>query len=217
MITRSPAVSQPFNWQISLREAIRDPADLLSILGLPASMAAPADLTGFRFLVTRQFVSRMKYGQADDPLLRQVLPVRSELENTAGFLEDPVGDMNSRQTAGVLHKYHGRVLLIATGACAIHCRYCFRRHFPYSDETAARSRWRNALDYIRNDSSISEVILSGGDPLLIDTSQLTELGEQLEQIPHIRRLRIHSRVPVVLPDRVVEITESDCGSLQSRT
>jgi EF-P beta-lysylation protein EpmB len=202
MIARSPVVSQPFNWRKSLREAFRDPAELLATLDLPPSLVSSSVNDSFRFLVTRQFASRMVRGQVDDPLLLQVLPRASESRHDAGFLKDPVGDLESRKTTGLLHKYHGRVLLITTGACAIHCRYCFRRHFPYSEETAARAHWHEALDYIKNDESISEVILSGGDPLLLDTRRLAELGEQLENIAHIRRLRIHSRLPVVLPERI---------------
>ncbi len=186
-----------------MAEAFRHPAALLDFLGLSsAGPPAPAGDAGFRTLVTRSFAKRMRRGDPHDPLLLQVLPQAVESMPAAGFVSDPVGDMGSIQRPGVLHKYHGRVLLITTGACAIHCRYCFRRHFPYSDESARRDHWSAALDYIRATVSVSEVILSGGDPLLLTDQNLRNLVDRIAEIPHVRRLRIHTRVPVVLPNRV---------------
>lgn len=142
--------------------------------------------------------------QADpgDPLLRQVLPLGAERESVAGFTGDPVGDLAAMSVPGVLHKYHGRALLTATGACAVHCRYCFRRHFPYGVANAAADRWQTAIDYLEADSSIREVILSGGDPLTLSDRRLAELAQRLDAIPHVRRLRLHTRLPIVLPERV---------------
>jgi len=131
-----------------------------------------------------------------------VLPLVDEQEIVPGFDLDAVGDMDSRAQPGVLHKYQGRALLISTGSCAVHCRYCFRRHFPYSAETAASDRWRSAIEHLRSDTSIGEVLLSGGDPLSLATHRLKELTDALTEIPHIRRLRIHTRLPIVLPARV---------------
>lgn len=204
IIPRFNISSQAPEWPEALRESVTDPCELLEILGLDSSLldgARRADRL-FPLRVPRGFVARMKPGEPDDPLLRQVLPLDAETGESPGFLDDPVGDGPSRGATGVLHKYHGRVLLIGTGACAVNCRYCFRRHFPYARETATRGRWREAVDYIAADASIREVILSGGDPLMLGTSKLKDLTRQLEAIPHVRRLRIHSRVPVVLPERV---------------
>lgn len=144
----------------------------------------------------------MRPGDPYDPLLRQVLPHADETRLIPGFVTDPVGDTRARIAPGVLHKYQGRVLLITTGACAIHCRYCFRRAFPYPHNQLTPSRWQAALAYIRNDPSIKEVILSGGDPLMLSDARLGSLIQALADIPHVRRLRIHSRLPIVLPSRV---------------
>ncbi len=152
-------------------------------------------------LVPRAYASRMQRGNRHDPLLLQVLPDSSEQVPVPGFVNDPVGDSQSRQTRGLLHKYHGRALLISTGACAVHCRYCFRQHYPYANDHLGRNL-EPALAYIERQSDIAEVILSGGDPLMLDTARLAELGGRLSAVEHIRRLRIHTRLPVVLPDRV---------------
>ncbi len=204
MITASPLSTQPKRWQQLWREAISDPRELLRLLDLEShadTLLAAAD-TGFAVRVPTGFLARMRRGDPDDPLLLQVLPRAAELATAPGFARDAVGDLAARQSTGVLHKYAGRALLVATGSCAINCRYCFRRHFPYAQETAAADRWRSAIEYLRADASISEVILSGGDPLSLSTARLDELGDALATIPHIRRLRIHTRLPVVLPERV---------------
>jgi len=163
-----------------------------------------ADSDRFPLRVPHSFVSRMKKGEPNDPLLRQVLPLNVENEFTPGYLSDPVGDLNASETPGLLHKYRGRALLITTGACAIHCRYCFRRHFPYGQQNAAANEWDSALSKIERDSSLSEVILSGGDPLALSDQRLTTLIRRLDRIPHLRRLRIHTRLPVVIPQRVCD-------------
>jgi EF-P beta-lysylation protein EpmB len=199
-----PLVAQPRRWQQLWREAVTDPLELLRLLGLSAQapQLLPAADTGFPLRVPHGFVDRMRRGDAADPLLLQVLPQAAELGEVPGFTRDAVGDLAARAASGVLHKYDGRALLIATGSCAVHCRYCFRRHFPYAEETAAANRWQLALEHLRADASIGEVILSGGDPLSLSTPKLAELGDALASIGHVRRLRIHTRLPVVLPERI---------------
>ncbi len=192
------------HWQALWREAITDPIVLLRTLGLEhraAQLLPPRD-TGFALRVPRGFVARMRHGDAADPLLLQALPQAAELLESAGFVTDPVGDAAAKTADGVIHKYQGRTLLIATGSCAINCRYCFRRHFPYAEETASTAGWHSALEHLRSDDSINEVILSGGDPLSLSTAKLADLGTTLVAIPHVRRLRIHTRLPIVLPERV---------------
>ncbi|MEO5961848.1 MAG: EF-P beta-lysylation protein EpmB [Thermomonas sp.] len=190
------------DWRQAWRDAVRDPHELLEMLGLE-TLAGNLSSTGqFPLRVPRSFVSRMRHGDANDPLLRQVLPLDDEDHIVPGFELDAVGDGEARRGGGVIHKYQGRALLIATGSCAVHCRYCFRRHYPYADDTAAAAGWREAVALIAGDPSLHEVILSGGDPLSLADHKLAELTDALRQIPHIRRLRIHTRLPVVLPERV---------------
>ncbi len=207
MITAHKAFTQPAgarNWQQALAEAVRDPRELLEMLELPANLLPSARRAAqlFPLRVPRGYVARMQRGDPADPLLRQVLPLEAEFEEVPGFRADPVGDLDSQLDPGVLKKYPGRALLITTGACAVHCRYCFRRHFPYSEQNAARGRWHQALTAVANDRDIHEVILSGGDPLSLGDDRLGELIQGLGQISHVKRLRIHSRHPVVLPERV---------------
>ena len=183
-----------------------DPRQLLGLLDLGhlADSLLPDADTGFALRVPRGFIARMRRGDVNDPLLLQVLPQAAELLETIGFTRDAVGDLAARTANGVLHKYQGRALLIATGSCAVHCRYCFRRHFPYAEETAAANGWQEATEHIRADASIHEVILSGGDPLSLSTPKLAELTNALATIAHLKRIRIHTRLPVVLPERVDE-------------
>jgi EF-P beta-lysylation protein EpmB len=199
-----PAMLQPAGWQRAWRDALRDPRELLALLGLESLAASLSDeaAAGFPLRVPHAFVARMRHGDPADPLLRQVLPVLDEDRVVPGFALDAVGDGAARAARGVIRKYRGRALLVATGACAVHCRYCFRRHFPYADETAAAEGWREAVAAIAADPSIDEVILSGGDPLALATPKLAELTDALAAVPHLRRLRIHTRLPVVLPERV---------------
>lgn len=207
MITASPHSAQPVDdrrgWRQLWREAVTDPRELLQLLDLDHLDARlPVGDAGFALRVPRGFVARMRRGDPADPLLLQVLPQLAELDTAAGFGPDAVGDLAARAAHGVLHKYQGRALLIASGSCAINCRYCFRRHFPYGEEIAAAAQWREALDYLRAEPGIEELILSGGDPLALSTTKLAELGDGLAGIGHVRRLRIHTRLPVVLPERV---------------
>jgi L-lysine 2,3-aminomutase len=206
MITASPhaRLSSPTpGWRELWRDAITDPVELLQAVGLGGRAdLLPPDDAGFALRVPRGFVARMRRNDPFDPLLLQVLPQLAEHDQAEGFTLDAVGDMASKAGHGVLHKYDGRALLIASGSCAINCRYCFRRHFPYGEEIAAASQWHEALAHVKADPSIRELILSGGDPLALATHKLEELTRSLADLPHIIRLRIHSRLPVVLPERV---------------
>ncbi|MCU0711953.1 MAG: EF-P beta-lysylation protein EpmB, partial [Pirellula sp.] len=165
----------------------------------------------FPVFVPLEYLSRIEKGNPKDPLLAQVAPALAEKTSPIGFSKDPVGDSRFEAAPGLIHKYHGRVLLITSGACGIHCRYCFRRHYPYQTAPKSMEQWETSLAYIENDSTISEVILSGGDPLTIVDSLLAELVHRIEQIPHVKRLRIHTRMPVVIPQRV---TSELCNILQ---
>jgi EF-P beta-lysylation protein EpmB len=192
------------NWQTQLASAFTDIETLciylqLSPNDLNLSVAAAKH---FPLRVPLAFAKRIEKGNVHDPLLRQILPISDELQIYAGFIDDPVGDLNAVKQTGLLHKYHGRVLLINTGACAIHCRYCFRRNFPYADLQLSKQQESNVFQTIENDKSIREVILSGGDPLMLNDARLTRLFEGLEQIPTLERIRIHTRLPIVLPNRV---------------
>lgn len=205
MIARTQPRLQPAPWQRELADGYRRPADLLAALGLDPALPG-IDLAAdnpFPQRVPRSYVRRMRPGDPDDPLLRQVLPLRAErAPQPAGFREDPVGDRAAARTPGLLSKYRGRALLITTGACAIHCRYCFRRHFPYAEAARAEEAWPAALAALAEDEELTEVILSGGDPLSLPDARLAALVEQLERLPRLRRLRVHTRLPVVLPSRV---------------
>jgi len=197
-------IDQHPHWQQAFANAIRTPEALLNTLELTPTQL-PAVFNGgdkFPLRVPHSFVARMKKGDPNDPLLRQVLPLNIENDFTHGYLIDPVGDLNASEAPGVLHKYHGRALLITTAACAIHCRYCFRRHFPYQQQNAAANEWDEAIYHLEQDSSINEVILSGGDPLALSDQRLAALVDRLAKIPHLTRLRIHTRLPIVIPQRV---------------
>ena len=205
----APSGARAGGWQQLLADAVTDPRELCSLLELDPSLVLPAmaAATDFALRVPRSYVARMRKGDPNDPLLLQVLPVGAESQVVEGFVTDPVGDLDRRAAKGLLHKYRGRALLVATGACAIHCRYCFRRHFPYAEESALQQGWQPAIEHLRADPTISEVILSGGDPWSLSDRRLKQLTDALQAIPHIRRLRVHTRYPIVLPERV------DCGLL----
>jgi len=204
MIPLTPHIRQPAPWQSELASAITDPAELLRLLQLDDALLPAAQRASrlFPLRVPRGYVARMALRDPDDPLLRQVLPLDAEFDQAPGFGEDAVGDLASSLAPGLLHKYQGRVLLVTTAACAVHCRFCFRRHFPYADQTAARGQWDAALKWIGASPDISEVILSGGDPLSLSDHKLGHLTAAVDAIPHIRRIRIHTRQPVVLPERI---------------
>lgn len=192
------------DWRRELAEAIRDPAELLRVLDLPADLLPAAQRAAglFPLLAPRGFVARMRVGDVNDPLLRQVLPLGEETLDVPGFSADPLAETACGPRPGVLHKYHGRALLVTTGACAVHCRYCFRRHFAYDGLPRGRAWWSEAVSYVREDTSLKEVLLSGGDPLTLPDAQLAALISDLATIPHLQRVRIHTRLPVVLPSRV---------------
>ncbi len=194
------------NWQEQLADAFDSIEGLcqylhLSSNDLPVPIAATEN---FPLRVPLSFAACMEKGNPHDPLLRQVLPISDELLAYPGFSHDPVGDLAASTKTGIIHKYQGRVLLINTGSCAIHCRYCFRRNFPYADLQLGKQKEETAIQAIQEDSSISEVILSGGDPLLLNDSRLNRLIRQLDTIHHLKRIRIHSRLPIVLPARITD-------------
>jgi EF-P beta-lysylation protein EpmB len=203
ILARTGARRQIPTWKQELAEAYRRPREIVAHLRLDKRLLtdALAPDAGLRMLVPRPYAALMEPGNPRDPLLRQVLPAADESVDQPGFSIDPVGDRAARRTPGLLQKYRGRALLLVTGACAVHCRYCFRRHFPYKDANTATAA-SGALPLIRRDETIVEVILSGGDPLILDDKPLKELIEQISDIAHVRRVRIHTRVPVVLPSRV---------------
>ena len=204
MIPHPAPTCQTSPWRKALSQAVRDPAKLLELLALPRELLPAASLAAARFplRVPLGYVARMEKGNPADPLLRQVLPLGEELLTAEGFGDDPVCDQAAMAIPGLLHKYAGRVLLITTPACGIHCRYCFRRHFPYSEARAATDNWQAALEYIAADTSIHEVILSGGDPLSLSDQRLARLVGYLAAIPHLKRMRLHTRQVIVLPERV---------------
>jgi EF-P beta-lysylation protein EpmB len=183
---------------------VTDPRELLALLGLPDEPGSCSAAALFGLRVPRGFIARMRPGDRHDPLLLQVLPVARETEAVAGFSADPLGEAAAMATPGLLHKYAGRVLLTLTGACGVHCRYCFRRHYPYAEANPAGRQWEQARDYIAAHADIHEVILSGGDPLSLSDARLAALADELAAIPHVRRLRIHSRLPVVVPERITD-------------
>jgi EF-P beta-lysylation protein EpmB len=193
-------------WQRELSRAITRPEDLIEALGLDPALlkGARAANDAFALRVTPSYLARMRRGDRDDPLLRQVLPLADELEEQGGYVADPLHERDYTRAPNLLQKYAGRALLITTQACAIHCRYCFRREFPYNEqhEEQGAARWSAALAAIAADESIEEVILSGGDPLSLSDARLKLLTDAIQAIPHVRRLRVHTRQPVVLPARV---------------
>ena len=198
---------QEQNWQSQLSDLITDPLELLEVLKLcPEQLLSGAILASeqFKLRVPRAFVGKMTVGDPLDPLLMQVLPHHLELEDYPDFVTDPLGEEQANQQPGVLHKYKSRFLLTLTGACAVHCRYCFRRHFPYQENLPKNEDWLNIKDYIESQPDINEVIFSGGDPLTLSNRKLKLWIDRLESLPQIKFLRIHSRVPIVIPNRVDE-------------
>lgn len=208
------------SWQQQLQEAIRSVTLLAQVLdldleALPVSAAAAAT---FPLLVPRAFASRMRRGDPADPLLRQVLATRSEEQDTAGFTVDPVAEQGRYAgDPGVLHKYSGRALLIATGQCAVNCRYCFRRHFPYDDNALSRRERQASIDRLLNDADIHEIILSGGDPLLLSDRELAAVATRVASARRPVTLRIHTRLPIVIPDRVTPSLLDALGRHDLRT
>ena len=203
MIPRTQERWQTQDWQQSLAEAFTDVEALLHYLQLPLSLlpAARAASATFPLRVPKGFAALINKGDPGDPLLRQILPLAEELIEEPGFNSDPVGDCHALRNGGLLEKYHDRSLLLTTGACAVHCRYCFRRFFPYGDNNGLRDNWDAAINRLRQ-SGVSEVILSGGDPLSLSNQRLRSLLERLDTLPQLKRIRFHTRLPIVLPERI---------------
>lgn len=193
-------------WQKQLADAITDPKVLCDALDLEIKTIADMQsvVRQFPLRVPRAFLSRMEKGNINDPLLQQVLPMGVEMYSAPGYFKDPLNESNMSPVPGLLHKYPGRVLLTLAGACAVHCRYCFRRNYPYTEKVPGVSQWQPALHYVAENTSIDEVILSGGDPLVLKDESLTQIIRSLEAIPHLKRLRIHTRLPIVIPARVTQ-------------
>jgi EF-P beta-lysylation protein EpmB len=219
ILTSSPEVVRPQRrlpaWQRALRDAVRDPRELCRVLHLPAEIEAAAVRAAqdFPLLVPRGYLARIRPGDPYDPLLRQVLPLHEELARVPGFTADPVGEADAALAPGLLQKYHARALMVTTGACAVHCRYCFRRHYPYSDGPSSLVAWEPALEKIAAETTFDEVLLSGGDPLTLVDDRLAALVRRLDSIAHLRRLRLHTRLPIVLPERVCdEMLDWLCGT-----
>jgi len=194
------------DWQQQMATAFKRLEDLFDYIEIDPGQLSSAEAAArnFPLRVPRGYAARMEKGNLKDPLLRQVLPVADEMVRHSDYLAAPVSDRESSVAAGTLHKYQGRVLLIATGSCGVHCRYCFRRHYPYRDASAGRDNWRGAIDHLQKSRDVSEVILSGGDPLTLSDERLRRLARALEKIPHLRRLRIHTRLPLLVPGRITD-------------
>lgn len=193
-------------WRMAVKTAIRDAAELCRVLQLPEAyrVAAERASAAFGVFAPRGYVARMRPADPHDPLLRQVLPLDAELDTVSGFTADPLGEWAAVAAPGLLQKYAGRALMVVTGACAVHCRYCFRRHFPYEAAAAGVDRWQAALAALAASHDVEEIILSGGDPLTLGDEQLASLARRLASISHLRRLRLHTRLPIVIPERVCE-------------
>lgn len=192
------------SWQQQIKAAVRDLGTLRKMLRLPPDRAAKLAEDSFSVFAPLPFLQRIEPGNPEDPLLLQLLPQSAEDASPAHFSVDPLAESDAQLGPGVLKKYVGRALFIVTGACAIHCRYCFRRHFPYQDHAVIGSDWHNAVDAIAADATIEEVIFSGGDPLTVVDPLLASLLQRLQNVPHVRRLRIHTRLPIMIPSRVTE-------------
>ena len=192
------------NWNQVLAGATKDVKSLLTQLNIPLSELTQRQQAclDFPLLIPQPFIDKMEKGNPRDPLLLQVLPQGAELEQVEGFINDPLAEKSSNLQKGLIHKYHGRVLVLLSTGCAVNCRYCFRRHFPYNKNRIGKNDWQAILDYVSQDSTIEELILSGGDPLMLNDQQLEQFIKQAEQIPHLQRLRIHTRLPVVIPQRI---------------
>ncbi|HUG97919.1 MAG TPA: EF-P beta-lysylation protein EpmB [Gammaproteobacteria bacterium] len=206
-------------WRRELAAAVTDPAELLQILGLDPSLLPAARRAAklFGLRVPRSFIARMRPGDPRDPLLLQVLPLGAEAGAVRGYQSDPVGDLAALQAPGVLAKYQGRALLLTTGACAVHCRYCFRRAFPYEAGALSQARLAAAVASLAAMPDLDEVILSGGDPFALPTARLARISTALCELPGLRRLRIHTRTPIVLPARVDGLLLAWLGNLPWRT
>lgn len=193
------------NWQKELANVVTCPKVLLEMVGL-SSQVHENDIKArslFPVRVPLPFIKKIRHGDANDPLLLQVMPRHQEFLTKSGFNKDPLLEQDNNQP-GLLHKYKSRVLVMFKTGCAVNCRYCFRRHFPYQENQLNKRSLIDALSYIKSDKNINEVILSGGDPLMAKDDAISWFLDELEQIPQIKRMRIHSRLPVVIPARITE-------------
>ena len=200
---QAPKQTPSRRWQDELRTAIRTPAELANHLELPPDqISRHPDVLDFPIFAPRAYLSRIEPGNPNDPLLKQILPLDIERTPDPADLLDPLQESQYQLTPGLLQKYPGRALLVVNGRCAIHCRYCFRRHFPYDQTPQATGQWQPAVESIAADPSIQEVILSGGDPLTMPDPALERLLDSLSQTPTVARVRIHTRLPIAIPSRV---------------
>ena len=201
----APATRRALRWQDALADAVTEPGDLCRLLGLPRPVISPERRgCGLPLLVPRTFLARVRPGDPADPLLLQVMPRMEEDVDQPGFTADPVAEAASTQAPGLLGKYQNRLLIVAGAQCAVHCRFCFRRHFPYGNAPRTPEDWEAILGEIAAATSVREVILSGGDPLTLEDDFLAWLAGRLAGIPHLTRLRVHTRLPIMIPERVTE-------------
>ena len=189
-------------WQQELTNGVRNASELLTALGLPNNEYSQSAEQDFATRVPWCFVARMRKGDIDDPLLKQVLPVSDEELEHPDFVLDALQEKFANPLPGLLHKYDGRVLLTLTGVCAVNCRFCFRRSYPYAENNPGQLGWAQSFRYISQDESLQEVILSGGDPLMASDRTIEHVVQNLEKIPHVTTLRFHTRLPIVLPNRM---------------
>lgn len=203
LATINDSVRAALGWKEQMKRAIRDPFELAKRLELPKpDKNQLAASRAFGLFVPEAFLSRIEIGNPQDPLLLQVLPQSHEILHQEDYSSDPLNEAQAKQAEGLLQKYAGRVLLITSSVCAVNCRYCFRRHFPYEQTPHSDHQWQNAIEHIANDSTIEEVIFSGGDPLTLVDEKLATIVRQVDEIPHVSRIRFHSRLPIVIPDRI---------------
>lgn len=192
------------NWQIELANAVSEPQELFRLLEIePSALGKIWEvIQKFPLRVPRSFIARMEKGNSEDPLLLQVLPTANELAIFPGYVKAPLEEQRFNPVSGLLHKYRDRALLLLTGACAINCRYCFRQYFPYEENVPGKQGWNKVISYLEKNSAIKEVIFSGGDPLILKDAFLAELIHKISAITHVQRLRLHTRLPIVLPQRI---------------
>lgn len=198
------SITNDNDWLLEIKHAIKD----LDTLAEKLNLNLTSVLTGkhahkaFQLMVPMPYLERIEKGNLNDPLLRQILPIDEEMKQVEGYVTDPLAELDHNPKKALVHKYSSRILVITSGSCAINCRYCFRRHFPYGDNHLAPAEWDSLLSYIQTHPQINEVILSGGDPLMMKDKQLSQLISRLEALPQLKRLRIHTRLPVVIPSRI---------------
>nr|WP_244959800.1 EF-P beta-lysylation protein EpmB [Marinomonas primoryensis] len=194
------------SWSQHLSQALTSLPELVKHLGLSEKLSQQGIEAhqSFKLLVPRPYLSRIEYGNPNDPLLLQILPSAAEMQKVIGYTKDPLEEADHNPQKAIVHKYKRRLLVITTGTCAVNCRYCFRRHFPYGDNQLAQAEWQSVIEYLEKHPEVNEVILSGGDPLMMKDALLADKIRLLEALPQIKRLRIHSRLPVVIPARVCD-------------